>query len=60
MTYNDLKVLLKKRINLTQQEQIELWSTYMLPKIGAKNAQKVWDIVEKNTIQSFAELRKFL
>ncbi|KAA9023933.1 competence protein CoiA family protein [Niallia endozanthoxylica] len=60
MNYNDLKILLKQRIHLTQQEQIELWSTYMLPKIGAKNAQKVWDIVEKNNIHSFAELRKFL
>jgi hypothetical protein len=60
MSYNDLKVLLKKKINLTQSEQNELWSKYMLPKIGAKNSQLVWDLVEQNDVKSFEELKRML
>ena len=60
MTYNDLKFFLKEKINLTQPEQQELWSKYMIPKIGVKNAQKVWDIVVDNDVKSFNELRRLL
>lgn len=60
MSYNDLKVLLKKKINLTQSEQNELWSKYMLPIIGAKNSQMVWDLVEQNDVRSFEELKRLL
>lgn len=60
MNYSELKVLLKKRINLTQQEQVELWDKFMLPKIGVKNAQRVWDLVEENDVKSFDELRRLL
>ncbi|WP_100334085.1 competence protein CoiA family protein [Bacillus alkalisoli] len=60
MHYDELKLLLRKRINLTQKEQQELWSKYMLRKIGPKNAQKVWDIVEGNDVRSFEELKRLL
>ncbi|UJW57969.1 competence protein CoiA-like family [Bacillus sp. A116_S68] len=59
MTYPELTRLLKVRIGLTQKEQIELWTRYM-PKVGLKNAQKVWGIVEENNVKSFDELRRLI
>lgn len=59
MNYSELKSLLKDRIGLTQSEQMELWTKYM-PKIGIKNAQKVWDLVEIQKLKSFGELREIL
>lgn len=59
LDYNELKKLLKDKIGLTQSEQMELWTRYM-PKIGIKNSQKVWDIVESRKLESFGELRAIL
>lgn len=56
MTYPELTRLLKERIGLTQNEQMELWTMYM-PKIGLQYAQKVWEVVEENNLNSFEELK---
>lgn len=60
MAYTELTKLLKERIGLTQKEQMELWTKFILRKIGPKNCKKVWDIVEENNITSFDELREHL
>jgi ssDNA-binding Zn-finger/Zn-ribbon topoisomerase 1 len=58
-SYDDLKFLLKKRIGLTQRQQMELWTHYM-PKIGLKNSGVVWDLFIENECISYDELRKAL
>ncbi|WP_026573931.1 competence protein CoiA family protein [Bacillus sp. UNC438CL73TsuS30] len=58
-SYDDLKFLLKKRIGLTQRQQMELWTHYM-PKIGLKNSGVVWDLFIENECKSYDELRKVL
>ncbi len=58
ISYNDLKVLLKKKINLTQKEQMELW-TKIMPKIGY-NSTYIWNLVVENNCRAFAELRDIL
>lgn len=58
-SYDDLKFLLKKRIGLTQRQQMELWTKYM-PKIGFINSSVVWDLCVKHNCKSFDELRTVL
>lgn len=56
LSYSDLKSLLRERINLKQQEQMELW-THFMPQIGFNNSSLVWDLVEEHNCTSFNELR---
>ncbi|EOR24344.1 hypothetical protein A499_08357 [Niallia nealsonii AAU1] len=58
-SYDSLKLLLKKRIGLTQSQQMELWTTFM-PVIGYKNSDVVWDLFVKHDCKSFGELRTVL
>lgn len=59
ISYNDLKILLKERIGLTQKEQMELWTRYM-PSIGIKNSKLVWDLVIEYDCNCFNELKVIL
>lgn len=56
LSYADLKSLLRERIHLKQQEQMELW-THFMPQIGFNNSSIVWDLVEEHNCTSFNELR---
>ncbi|WP_053361476.1 competence protein CoiA family protein [Bacillus sp. FJAT-27251] len=58
ISYNHLKVLLKKRINLTQKEQMELW-TNIMPRIKY-NFNLVWNLAVENNCRTFTELRASL
>ncbi|RPF54422.1 competence protein CoiA family protein [Aquisalibacillus elongatus] len=58
-SYDDLRSLLKEKINLTQKEQNLLWSKYMT-RIGFKNPYVVWNVVVKNGCKSFDDLHKIL
>ncbi|MBM7662271.1 hypothetical protein JOC85_003078 [Bacillus mesophilus] len=60
LSYNDLKSLLKKKIGLTQKEQMELWTKYMLGKIGPSNSKVVWEIVTTNNCENFNDLKAVL
>jgi hypothetical protein len=58
ISYNDLKVLLKKKINLTQKEQMELW-TRIMPNIRY-NSNLAWNVAVEHNCRTFAELKAFL
>ncbi|WP_458413287.1 competence protein CoiA family protein [Schinkia sp. CFF1] len=58
ITYNDLKVLLRKKIGLTQPEQMDLWTRYM-PAIRY-NSKLVLDLVVKYDCKTFNELKVIL
>ncbi|MGF2614608.1 competence protein CoiA-like family [Rossellomorea vietnamensis] len=59
LNYNELTRLLRKRIGMTQKEQMELWTRYM-PNIGYKNSNVVWDIVVNHNCKNFGELKILL
>ncbi|EJS68621.1 competence protein CoiA family protein [Bacillus cereus] len=59
MTYPELTSLLRKKINLTRSQQMELWTKFM-PKVGYINVEKIWSIVEEHNVQTFTELKEHL
>jgi Competence protein CoiA-like family len=60
ISYNELKILLKNRINLKQKEQVDLYNQFIMRKVGMNKSKLVWDITVRNNCKSYAELRKYL
>ncbi|WML46695.1 competence protein CoiA family protein [Neobacillus sp. PS3-34] len=60
LSYTDLKTQLRARIGLTQSQQMDLWTNYMLRRVGVGNSHLVWDIVEENNVTTYTELKRLL
>jgi hypothetical protein len=59
MSYQDLKSLLREKIQLKQKEQMELWYTYM-PLVGYKNSYLVWNLVVEHKCKDYSALKSLL